>query len=259
MVIETILFYDELDLLELKLREHYPHFDKFVITEADRTFANKPKPLFYSENKDRFSWAEDKIIHCPIFDLLTADGRWEAENDQRTRGIVAANPSKDDIVFDMCVDEILRHGAIHQTKIALSNHPVVTFNFRLHMYYMDLVSSAYAHWAVACRASEYVVLGGKYKPQEMHWARNQFPVIPNAGWHFTSLGGKEKVVQKLESFSHAEFDTPQMKESIEKLIGGGVVFWDPKLKLRKLSPSEDLPQTVLEHPEIFQHYFMEKA
>ena len=40
---------------------------------------------------------------------------------------------------------------------------------------------------------------------------SEIEVIPNAGWHFTSMGGVDRTVLKIESFSHAEHDTPEFK------------------------------------------------
>jgi hypothetical protein len=30
--------------------------------------------------------------------------------------------------------------------------------------------------------------------------------IPDAGWHFSYLGGAEKIIEKIHSFSHVEFN-----------------------------------------------------
>ena len=41
--------------------------------------------------------------------------------------------------------------------------------------------------------------------------KTQRKKILNAGWHFSYLGGVEKIVEKLESFAHAEFDNDTIK------------------------------------------------
>ena len=70
-VFDTFLFFNELDLLELRLNTLDAVVDYFVITEAKVTFSGKPKPLFYHENRNRFKKFENKIIynlieHTPI-------------------------------------------------------------------------------------------------------------------------------------------------------------------------------------------------
>ena len=53
-IFDTFTFYNELDLLELRLNILGDVVDYFVINEANITFTGKPKPLFYQDNKERF-------------------------------------------------------------------------------------------------------------------------------------------------------------------------------------------------------------
>ena len=66
MVYDIFLFFNELDLLEIRLQMLNDKVDKFVIIECIETFSGNPKPLFYQENKDRFKEWEHKIIHYII-------------------------------------------------------------------------------------------------------------------------------------------------------------------------------------------------
>ena len=68
-IIDSILFFNELDLLELRLEELYDHVDIFLIVESDKTFTGKPKPLFYKNNSNRFSKWSDKIHHYVVDDM----------------------------------------------------------------------------------------------------------------------------------------------------------------------------------------------
>ena len=68
-IIDSILFFNELDLLELRLEELYDHVDMFLIVESDKTFTGKPKPLFYKNNSKRFSKWSDKIHHYVVNDM----------------------------------------------------------------------------------------------------------------------------------------------------------------------------------------------
>ena len=62
-VFDVFLFFNELDLLEIRLNMLYPFVDHFVINEATQTFFGSDKPFYYLENKERFKKFEDKIIH----------------------------------------------------------------------------------------------------------------------------------------------------------------------------------------------------
>jgi len=63
---DTFLFYNELDILELRLNILNDYVDYFIIGESIETFRGNTKPLFYEENKKRFSKFNHKIIHCVI-------------------------------------------------------------------------------------------------------------------------------------------------------------------------------------------------
>nr|XP_043620947.1 beta-1,4-mannosyl-glycoprotein 4-beta-N-acetylglucosaminyltransferase-like [Erigeron canadensis]XP_043620948.1 beta-1,4-mannosyl-glycoprotein 4-beta-N-acetylglucosaminyltransferase-like [Erigeron canadensis] len=62
-VYDAILFNNEVDLLELRWRELYPYVTKFIILESNMTFTGIPKPLTFALNRERFSFAEEKVVY----------------------------------------------------------------------------------------------------------------------------------------------------------------------------------------------------
>lgn len=66
MIYDNFLFYNELDLLKIRLEILDPYVDFFVLTEADQTFMGKSKPLYYAENKNLFEKWNHKIIHNTV-------------------------------------------------------------------------------------------------------------------------------------------------------------------------------------------------
>jgi hypothetical protein len=55
-----------------------------------------------------------------------------------------------------------------------------------------------------------------------------FPIIKNGGWHFTYLGGLERLKYKIKSYSHQEFNNDQFlndKVLEYKLKNGIDLFW----------------------------------
>ena len=56
-------FYNELDLLEIRLTLLYDVVDYFVISETNKSHANNPKILYFEENKHKFEKFLDKIIY----------------------------------------------------------------------------------------------------------------------------------------------------------------------------------------------------
>src|SRR3989338_7414871 len=59
MIYDTFMFFNELDLLEIRLNVMNEVVDKFVLVESPFTYSGKAKPLFFQLNKKRFS----KFLH----------------------------------------------------------------------------------------------------------------------------------------------------------------------------------------------------
>jgi hypothetical protein len=68
MIYDCFTFFNELELLEMRLHELADVVDRFVLVEATRTHTNQPKPLFYHENRARFADFADKIIYVIVDD-----------------------------------------------------------------------------------------------------------------------------------------------------------------------------------------------
>ena len=62
-VFDSFIFFNELELLEMRLNILKDVVDYFVLTESPFTVSGNEKPLYYQENKDRFGKLNDKIIH----------------------------------------------------------------------------------------------------------------------------------------------------------------------------------------------------
>ena len=50
-IIDCFMFYNELDILKIRLEELYNVVDYIIIIEATITHNNTPKPLYFNENK----------------------------------------------------------------------------------------------------------------------------------------------------------------------------------------------------------------
>ncbi|MBY0430568.1 MAG: N-acetylglucosaminyltransferase, partial [Rhodospirillales bacterium] len=108
-VFDCFSFFNEFDVLEIRLHELQGVVDRFVLVEADRTHAGQPKPLYFHENRQRFAAFLDRIEHVVVRDMPEGDDPWRRERFQRdciTRGLGGAGP--DDLVMVSDVDEIPR-------------------------------------------------------------------------------------------------------------------------------------------------------
>ena len=53
-IIDCFIFYNELDMLELRLNELYDVVDHFVLVESTKTFVRNDKELYFENYKERF-------------------------------------------------------------------------------------------------------------------------------------------------------------------------------------------------------------
>ena len=83
MIVDTFMFYNELDVLETRLRKLSPHVDLFVLVESKVTHNGNPKPLYFEENKERYTEWLPKLRHVIAEDMPTDENPWGREKYQR--------------------------------------------------------------------------------------------------------------------------------------------------------------------------------
>jgi beta-1,4-mannosyl-glycoprotein beta-1,4-N-acetylglucosaminyltransferase len=218
-------FYNELDLLELRLTELYEKVDHFVLVEADTTYTSRPKPFYFEENKQRYANFLDKIIHIKVEDMPHSPDAWvndRFQRDQIARGLVEAAP--DDLILVSDCDEIIRPEAVEYMKN--SEQSLFALRMSLHNFkfnYMKLMPDRYNVWGMAGRRS----LFDDIAPDAFRQLRFQFfdkpyqfkndgcEVIEHGGWHFGYMGDKEWLLDKAQSFAHTEVNTPEFLAQID--------------------------------------------
>ena len=107
MVYDCFQFFNELDILKLRMHVLNDVVDKFVISEATVTFSGEKKPLYFQENREMFKEFEDKIIHKVVDDTPMDTSAFMRDSHQKcavARGLEGAKD--DDIVIFSDVDEI---------------------------------------------------------------------------------------------------------------------------------------------------------
>src|SRR5260221_14787175 len=107
MIYDVFNFFNELELLEIRLNELDDFADRFVLVESTSTFQNNPKELIYEKNKEQFKKWHDRINHVVIEDSPNTDDSWAVETFQfnaASRGMPDLKP--DDIIMWCCADEI---------------------------------------------------------------------------------------------------------------------------------------------------------
>ena len=68
-IYDGFIFFNELDLLEIRLNILNDVVDYFILVEASVTHQGTPKPFIFEENKDKFTKFLDKIIYIKVTNI----------------------------------------------------------------------------------------------------------------------------------------------------------------------------------------------
>ncbi len=225
-VVDCCMFFNELDFLEFRLNALWDHVDHFIIVESPYTFSGKAKSLVFQENRDRFSPFLDKISYVSG-DQTLLPSAWHMEDAQRDlalRGVNALDLASDDVVIFSDLDEIPRPEVIADFS-RNTFHDLVSLNLETFYYFMNVKVPAMA-WAGPYITT--VELAKRIRPslgRELIKGHSREHAYDKAGWHFTWLGGAEKIIEKIEASAHEEFDNAENK-SVSSIVG----------KLRDIKP-----------------------
>ncbi len=262
-VFDCFPFFNEFELLELRLETFYDIVDYFVIVEADKTHANIPKPFNFYERRDEFKKYFPKIHY--IMDTTVVPykgaGDWSIENNQRNsiaKGLSAAEP--DDLIMISDLDEFPNPAMLKTLIESFSDenkfvdfiafydttpytkNQLVPFHSGMRINkFLDLspvgcqqiFHSYYFDWVNRDLPWSGTVIG-KFKhmesPQDFRNARKVLPRIVDGGWHFSSMGGVEKFWEKVRSapdfqkVSNADKDFLEAAMKSGKYLIGGAKF-----------------------------------
>ncbi|HEU0137439.1 MAG TPA: hypothetical protein VFQ50_09115, partial [Flavobacterium sp.] len=90
-----------------------------------------------------------------------------------------------------------------------------------------------------------------------------FTIIPNAGWHFSYIGGVQKIVEKLEAFAHTEYNTDHYKDInfIQNTIENGKDVFGREMEFEIIPNDYNYPKYLKtdEAQTKFADYFFRKT
>jgi hypothetical protein len=217
-VVDACLFFNELDLFELRLRELWDVVDRFVVVEASFSHAGARKPLLFAEHAERFAPWREKIVHRAL-----AQAPLERPRDERERAVLerfqrdaigaAVEPlglRGGDVVVVSDVDEIPRASAVPSLAERVDAARFAVFVQRHHHRYVNHAwpGGTPPAWcgSVACRWREMRRVGAHrvrrggdragvlFAREDPRWS-----YVRDGGWHLTWMGGAEAAWTKAQN------------------------------------------------------------
>ena len=207
-VIDCFIFYNELDMLELRLTELNDIVDYFVLVECTKTHSNDDKELYFENNKGRFSKYLDKIVHIVVKDNIPQTSSFDREIYQRNcidDGIKKLNLNSEDILIITDLDEIPDSKTVQDLK----NNNAINGIYYLEMdlYYYNITCLYHKKWLQPKILNYDSYIKYDMKPHALTHGGGNFPIIKNGGWHFSFFGDIEFMKNKMKNCSsHNLFD-----------------------------------------------------
>ena len=247
-VFDSFRFFNELELLEIRFNLLYDVVDHFVITECPYTISGEEKPLYYLENKDRFSKFNDKVIHDVMEEIPDDFSRYIEKQKYHTaygdidhncgkryidipvryqRDIYARNYTayslekagvvNDDIIITSDADEIINPLILENLEWFDSyNHYAAlqrTFYYNLNTLYQDeWMGSRVCTWH-------------KLKDVSVDKLRQSHPDsyrLEQGGWHWSYFGGAQRYREKMAACADNQANIPEIVDNAEDRIEKGL-------------------------------------
>jgi beta-1,4-mannosyl-glycoprotein beta-1,4-N-acetylglucosaminyltransferase len=259
MIIDCFPFFNELEILDIRLNTLSPFVDYFILVEASKTQSKLEKPFYFEENKEKFLAFSEKIIHIKI-DTCPNENGWAMENFQRnaiSEGIKKINLEDEDIILISDVDEIPDLSKIEPESL---KEKITAFEMSYHTFYLNLLTEN-KNW-VGTVATPWKFFKDK-TPQLVRNSKDFYKRIPS-GWHLGYMGGKEKVYKKFFSCIEPinknliiDFDSFS-KEFDRKIKNNGSFFFsdkkDDSIKLKECDVTyPHLPTYIEQNKDKFKN------
>ena len=269
MVYDCFQFFNELDILKIRLNVLSPVVDKFVISEATETFSGLPKPLYYEENKELFAEFQDKIIHVVVEDTPKGDTHYRDtfQKNAVTRGLKGC--TDEDIIIFSDLDEIPNPDKIREILQNFQNDKIYHFAKRLFYCYLNMeeVSGSLLSYAgefegvahkkwIGTKLLSYQLL----REQNLLLGELRFPErkqigirVEDGGWHFGYMGGhgqkdiRKRVQEKVISAAHQEYNSKHVLSNVTDQIKDGKDIFGREAQFVRCEIDETYPEYIRTH------------
>lgn len=275
MIYDCIPFFNELDILKLRLHVMAPYVDKFVIEESSVTFSGEPKPMIFAKNREMFAEFEDKILYVAVENSpmdVTTHERDKFQKNQLIRAMGDCKP--EDIIIFSDVDEIPNPKAL--TEVLAHFDPSKVYHFAQRMFYCFLnmeeisgnllsitgefpgVSTRQWLGTKVCSFRNLPKEGIVYLREVSVHAPSSVRVA-DGGWHFGYMGGNgekdvaKRIGDKVKAAAHQEYNTSRyLTEAVDRLLCGEDIFGRDARFIR-VEIDESYPDYLREHLEEYDY------
>jgi len=286
MIKDCFPYFNERELLELRINLLENQVDEFVICEANRTHSGLPKEYTLERTIEELKLPKHKIrvvkVELPDKEAMPDD----YDRERMQRNAAAEHIGFGDLAFVSDCDEIMDPSFITYYSQVAKNNP--NSILRLPMAFLMGRADMRAFDALGAPISwspGFICMGHhvqRYTLSEIRESQSRglfnvsykdiFTVdegrIKDAGWHFSWMGGGERMKMKYRSFMHYQDNIPMAagngdKQQLEEFIGsykpneGGTDPLGRSNHIMRRYEITELPKKIFELPNVEKFLFAE--
>ena len=277
MIYDCFPFFNELDILKLRMEIMDPIVDKFVIEEAKYTFSSEPKPLYFQENRDMFKKWEHKIIHIVVEDCPLGAEPHDMDHFQKDHLLKGLEQCKeDDICIFSDVDEIPNTDTLLELFPKMEMGKIYHLAQRMFYCFLNaeevsgkLLSNSgdfegieHPMW-LGTKVFHYGTLQGRgFWDLRDKEAKKNGVRVPNGGWHFGYMGGNgekdlaKRIGDKVVAAAHQEYNEEEVLAQVVDRIMTGQDIFGRDAKFVCVDIDDTYPKYLREHQKEYDYLIM---
>jgi beta-1,4-mannosyl-glycoprotein beta-1,4-N-acetylglucosaminyltransferase len=210
-IYDCFLFFNENDLLEVRLNELYSIVDYFIILESSSTFTKNHKGFLL--DLKRFEKFKNKIIYIQNNEGVRSPNPWETEKFQRNKiseglnlPFLPAKSEEEDMIMLSDLDEIPKKDKVIEAfyEVYHNDKKYIRISMTNYFYKFDNRMNEPNQW------DNLIISRKKYVNSSMQdfrgkTPRNECTIIDEGGWHYSYFYKDiSDIMKKIASYSHTE-------------------------------------------------------
>lgn len=282
MIFDCIPFFNELDILKLRMEILDPYVDYFVLEESTVTFSGEDKKMIFAQNRQLFDKFKDKIRYVAVTDSpmsgVTTHERDKYQKNQLIRALSDCQP--EDIIIFSDVDEIPNPDTLLQVIEHFDAGKIYHLAQRMFYCFLNMeeisgnllsITGEFPGVEKKQWLGTKVCSFGSLPPEGIVYLREVSPTDPKSvrvadgGWHFGYMGGDgernvaKRIGIKVQAAAHQEYNNNRyLNEAVDRLLCGEDIF-GRSAQFKRVEIDETYPVYLREHQEEYDFLMAPKV
>ena len=281
MVYDLIPFFNELDILKLRLNILNHLVDRFVIEESTHTFSGLKKELCFAANREMFSEFLPKIDYVVVDDSPAELNPHERDRYQKNFLLRGLKDTKaEDVIIFSDADEIPNPLVLE--KIINDFDPEKVYHLAQRMFHGYLNCEEISGKILSITGEFAGIAKHKWLGTKVFSIKNvpengivyireadvHSPMsvrVEDGGWHFSYMGGSvekdvsKRVITKIKAAAHQEYNRPDTFAEVDAKAKLGKDFLGSEAKFMRVEIDASFPEYLRTHLREYEHLLMPRV